>query len=190
MKTSIAISVLVSVCLTTGCDPITRHKVLTTVFDGVPSLPPPEQICAEYAEKKITELKNEESRKSISAGTQQGTGSVHLPYQEKKCDDCHDKSKEDGFKRPLKELCLICHTDFIKGSFIHGPVAVGDCLFCHLPHNASQPALLKKTNNSTCSACHRENRVASGLHKSVSSHEILCTDCHNPHEGNTPYFLK
>lgn len=24
-----------------GCDPLTRHKALSTIFDGVPSLPPP-----------------------------------------------------------------------------------------------------------------------------------------------------
>lgn len=190
MKIFIAISVLIPAILMAGCNPITRHKVLSTVFDGVPSLPPPEQVCAEYAEKKIAESKDEEAKKLIAAGAEQGTGSVHAPYREKKCDDCHDKSKEDGFKQPLKDLCLMCHVNFIKSTFIHGPVAVGDCLFCHLPHNASQPALLKKPKETICSICHREKRAATGLHASVSSRKIACAECHNPHQGDAPFFLK
>jgi len=35
------------------------------------------------------------------------------------------------------ELCYNCNDDYtVSASFIHGPVAVGQCLFCHNPHKS------------------------------------------------------
>jgi predicted CXXCH cytochrome family protein len=174
-----------------GCDTISRHKVLTTVFDGVPSLPPPEQVCAEYAEKKVTALRDELSGKKAADDIKPaGDISRHPPYEEKKCDSCHDKTTQSGFVAPVKELCFVCHTGFFKGSFVHGPVAAGDCLFCHEPHTARYPSLLKKGISETCAGCHREERIASALHNKVADKKIVCAECHNPHYGNVQYFLK
>ena len=186
----IAAAVTVFVLLA-GCDPISRHKVLSTVFDGVPTLPPPEQICTEYADLKLTAFKEElaGAKKRAEAGDV-SQGSVHLPYDEKKCDNCHDKNKDDGLVRPAKQLCLMCHKDFFQGHFQHGPAAVGDCLSCHLPHNSAYTALLKTDRKVICDTCHKEQRAALSLHNKVAERKLDCADCHNPHYGTTPFFLK
>jgi len=175
-----------------GCDPVGRHKVLSTIFDGVPTLPPPEQICEEYAVRKVAEMRDELSGKKAAGKEKAATGteSVHFPYEEKACDDCHDKNKADGLIRPKSQLCFVCHTDFIKGSFVHGPVAVGDCLACHVPHNSQYGPLLKVSKKDVCDTCHREIRTALGLHETARAHNLGCTDCHNPHYGNVRYLAK
>lgn len=185
--------VVVPVCILTllcGCDPISRHKVLTTVFDGVPSLPPPELVCAEYADKKVTEFRDELAGKKGDVVKEAGDKSRHPPYVEKRCDNCHDKTTQSGFVAPVKELCYVCHVGFLKGSYVHGPVAAGDCLFCHEPHTSRYPSLLKKDISETCATCHRESRMATALHNRVADSKIACAECHNPHYGNVQYFLK
>lgn len=171
-----------------GCDPIGRHKVLSTIFDGVPSLPPPEQICNEYAEKRIAEVKDELSDKKKMLVID--TKSQHAPYQEKKCNDCHDKTSQNGLITAPTKLCLVCHSGFVKGQFVHGPVAVGACSACHQPHSSKFPSLLKTEQNAICSTCHREKRTASAMHDRLAAQGIGCTDCHDPHFGSTPFFLK
>ena len=116
--------------------------------------------------------------------------SVHRPYQEKQCDGCHDRSKESGFVSSREDLCYVCHTGFVKGSFVHGPVAVKDCLACHVPHSSSSAPLLKTGKNILCSSCHREKRLAAAMHDKVSAQNMGCVDCHDPHYGNVQYFLK
>jgi predicted CXXCH cytochrome family protein len=174
--------IVCSACLALwGCNPVTRHKVLTTIFEGVPSLPPAEQLCAEYADKKVQDLRDELAGKKVDPkGSALKSASVHRPYDEKKCDDCHDKSKEDGLVRPKKQLCAMCHPKYIQGLWVHGPTAVGDCLACHLPHNSSYVKLLKHDVATICSACHREDRLAEQMHDRG----------HDPHSGNSSFFLK
>ena len=179
---------MISLC---GCDPVARHKVLTTIFDGVPNPPPPEQVCADYAEKRMAELRDELSgKKAADLAQKKKQGSEHMPYVEKRCDDCHDKTKESGLVTAKKDLCLYCHTGFIKGTYVHGPVATGDCTACHEPHNAEFPFLLKKNAGEVCALCHLEKRTASVMHSKVAAQKLVCTDCHDPHSANAPFFLK
>jgi predicted CXXCH cytochrome family protein len=185
-----ALLVMCVIILLSGCDPIARHKVLTTIFDGVPSLPPPEQLCEEYAEKRIAEVQSQQQKKLSGASVEKSGGSVHAPYEEKLCDDCHDKNTAEGFVVPKKQLCFKCHTNFIKGEYVHGPVAVGYCLGCHEPHSANFPKLLKSGNGTVCAVCHREKRLASVLHEKAAAQHLGCVDCHDPHYGNSPFFLK
>ena len=178
-------------CILCSCDPINRHKVLSTIFDGVPTLPPPEQICSEYAELKLAAFRDELAGKKAEG--QEGSKtekSIHPPYEEKKCDSCHDKTTESGLVRPLNQLCFVCHTDFLKGAYHHGPAAVADCLNCHVPHDSQNPSLLKVSKADVCATCHKEKRQAQGLHNMAVDRKIGCTDCHNPHYGNSPFFLK
>jgi predicted CXXCH cytochrome family protein len=170
-----------------GCDPITRYKVTSTIFDGVPALPPPEKLCEDYAEKKVAEAMSSQLQKEA----QKSPGSsTHLPYQEKQCDDCHDKTKEGGLIRPKNELCGVCHTNFIKGSYVHGPVATGACLACHEPHSSGFPKLLKTSPEKLCTTCHRERRSAAAMHDRFAARQLLCSDCHDPHSGNAQFFLE
>lgn len=190
-KRHIAILALMFACFLAGCDTVNRHKVLSTVFDGVPSLPPPEQICVDYAEKKLSDQRDELSGKKMAGSEVAEKESVHPPYEEKKCDNCHDKSKDSGLQRPPNELCFMCHKDFFKGyAYQHGPAAVGDCLACHVPHNSPDGPLLKTGRKVICATCHKEPRAALSLHEKVAERKLVCVDCHSPHYGNSPFFLK
>jgi predicted CXXCH cytochrome family protein len=181
---------MMMVLLLGACSEVTRHQVLTTIFDGVPSMPPAEQLCKDYAVEVLAKDRDERSGKSKPA-VSSAVASTHKPYGEKRCDDCHDKTTESGFVVKNKtELCFVCHTDFIKGSFVHGPVAVGDCLACHDPHTSALPSLLKVAAADICAVCHREPRQAASLHDMTVTHGLICVNCHSPHYGNVRFFLK
>lgn len=182
--------ILCGVFVLFGCDPLSRHKVVSTLFDGVPSMPPPEKFCSDYYEKRV--IADAQKAKGIKEAQANDTRikSTHAPYGEKKCDGCHDKTKPDGLIRPKDKLCLGCHKDFIKGPHVHGPVALAACLNCHVPHDSQFPSLLKLGFNETCAACHQEQRVASGLHKKSMAKQFTCIDCHDPHFGNDKFFLR
>ncbi len=190
-KTSVALVGACILCLLCGCDQVSRYKVLSTIFDGVPNPPPPEQVCEEYAQVKIAALHDAEQfgpDKNAAVGQQ----SEHPAYKDKKrCGECHEKTRESGFVTDSKEkLCFHCHKNFIQGAFVHGPVAVAACLSCHDPHSSRHTALLKVAKGELCATCHREKRLAESMHETAQNHNIQCTDCHNPHYGNSPYFLK
>lgn len=171
-----------------GCDPVTVHKVTSTVFDGVPSLPPAEQYCQEYHEKKLAEL--ESAAKASAEGAAAVKGSRHSPYVDKLCDECHDKTKPSGLTNPPDKLCFLCHPDILDGPSVHSPAAEGDCLGCHEPHSSSRSALLKSEIVELCISCHGEKRNAETIHQNFVSKGLICTDCHNPHAGNGSYFFK
>ena len=142
-----------------GCDPLTVHKVTSTIFDGVPSMPPAEQYCKDYYEQATLDQLDAERKQQQSVVLE----SKHPPYEEKRCNDCHDKNTESGFVVAKDVLCAHCHKGFPQGRFLHGPAAVGGCLKCHLPHTSQNPSLLTKPKGELCGACHTEERVAKGL---------------------------
>ncbi|WP_291315174.1 cytochrome c3 family protein [Desulfuromonas sp.] len=177
-----------------GCNQVTRHKVLTTLFDGVPSLPPVDEMCIEYTEQ----LAAAPTEASVQAAADLAASapkklSHHRPFMEKRCSDCHaqDKPENEGFVAPKRDLCFVCHDkSLIAGSNVHGPVAVGDCLACHLPHDSKNASLLIFPNGSLCANCHQEQRLASSMHQTLAERHVSCTECHDPHAGDTHYFLK
>ncbi len=175
-----------------GCsDQVTNHKILSTIFDGVPSLPPAAQMCDDYYVQRLAaETAGQTLAEAENAAKE--NRSYHLPYSEKKCNDCHsnDKNQNDGLIVPKQELCFVCHTDFIHGSNVHGPVAVGDCLACHLPHSSSHRALLIEDPDKICATCHQESRLAAAMHDRFTAKIISCGECHDPHSGDARYFLK
>lgn len=171
-----------------SCDQAARHKALTTIFDGVPSLPPAEDLCEDYAAQ--LEMASDMSTMDGEPKETLKSGSVHEPYGEKDCAGCHETGKSNELIRPRTELCFVCHVDFIQGDHVHGPIAVGDCLACHLPHQSNHSALLVKDRSEICSKCHREDRLAAGMHERLSSRGMPCVECHGAHFGNNQYFLK
>jgi predicted CXXCH cytochrome family protein len=188
LKLMLAFSLLL--CLG-GCDSVERYKFMSTVFDGYPALPPPEEYCRVYIEGKCAEEdKVGAGQGETVGGNGQEEASKHKPYAEKKCNDCHDQTKPDGLVLPVRELCFKCHVNFIRGAQVHGPVAVGDCMACHLPHSSPNHSLLKFPKNETCSACHQEERLTPGMHDRVTEKGMVCVDCHDPHFGDAHYFLQ
>ena len=172
-----------------GCNSLTAYKITSTIFDGVPSMPPADQYCKDYHDEAMLDELNEEVKRQQGRRAA-GKGSEHPPYAEKRCSDCHNKNTESGFVVAADKLCAHCHKGFPQGEFIHGPVAVGACLKCHVPHSSNNQALLVKARGEICNVCHLEARTSSGLHKMAVSREIACVDCHNPHAGNDRYFLR
>ena len=74
------------------------------------------------------------------------------------CRDCHDPHGTDSdhlnVAASASETCIGCHAEK-RGPFLweHPPV-VEDCLNCHVPHGANQPALLVRCPPQLCQGCH------------------------------------
>jgi predicted CXXCH cytochrome family protein len=187
LKINLIIIFLLSVgtLLLCACDPLTRHKVTSTIFDGVPSMPPADQYCRDYHIKATQdELDARQKQQNVKQS------STHPPFADKRCNDCHDKNTDSGFVVAKEELCAHCHKGFPVGNFLHGPAAVGACLKCHAPHTADNPALLLKPAADVCDACHAEARNSSKLHSASRTKGMICIECHDPHGGSNRFFLR
>ncbi len=182
-----------------GClkiDPLAKHKLLTSFFDGVPDLPPIEELCKDniedlfnkYYEQRISAADRGDTGEDPNKKTD--TGSKHRPWSEKNCAGCHNFQAESKLRLPKNEICSLCHKNLIQGKNVHGPVAVGACLACHDPHSSGYPSLLRMSLATICFKCHKEKRLAAGMHDKITSRGMFCVDCHNPHSGNLRYFLK
>ena len=107
-----------------SCDQVQHHEALTFFFDGVPPLRP------EILEEGPVDSN---SLEPDQAG-QKPVWYVHEPRKD--CSICHGKHKQRSFSSqtyltsPIPKLCYECHTDYTKSApFVHGPVAVGQCIF-------------------------------------------------------------
>ena len=164
------------------CDSKKHYKTLSFFFDGVPS---PD---GEVSDSNTQEPQNERRKRPEIVWY------VHEPYRECKC---HGQGSKKSFDRQVQltmsvpELCYKCHTDYSVSSaeYVHGPVAVGYCLFCHEPHQTKIAGLLKKPIPELCYECHDRQSI-----EEISAHsaETLpgCIDCHQPHESFVKGLLK
>jgi predicted CXXCH cytochrome family protein len=117
-----------------------------------------------------------------------------MATKEQMCTLCHDVPAAGGISRlteASEQLCLKCHTqDKFKGSFVHGPVAVGACVACHDPHGGNASGLVGAAGRQMCLTCHTDMdarlKNARFQHKAVES----CTDCHDPHASDYRYELR
>jgi predicted CXXCH cytochrome family protein len=182
-----AVLIAAAICMLFGCDPLTSHKITASLFDGVPSLPPAEQYCQDYHKQALIEEREAEKK---LAGKKQSKSSSHPPYVDKRCNDCHDKNTDSGFVVAKEELCSVCHRNFLKEAYSHGPAAVGACLNCHIPHDSQYQSLLKKPITEICGVCHVEQRLTKSMHDNVVAKGMSCTECHDPHSGNNKFFLR
>jgi predicted CXXCH cytochrome family protein len=167
-----------------SCDEVERHKALTFFFDGVPPLGP-EGLLEEPLDANALEL---------AETGQTPAWYVHEPRKD--CSNCHGKRKQRSFSSqiyltaPVPKLCYNCHDDYtLSAAFVHGPVAVGQCLFCHNPHKSKIEHLLIAPEPGLCYQCHDKKTIeliAAHLPKQLSS----CTDCHNAHASSTKALLK
>jgi len=176
-----------------SCDPVERHQVLTFFFDGVPPLD---------GDTAVTEDSRTESGfrslRRRDVGERQGTiWFVHEPWKNRKCNLCHRRLEQAQWAlpeltAPVPELCYDCHTDHTVSAafiFVHGPVAVGECLLCHNAHKSKIAGLLKKKEPELCYQCHE---TIKGVQIAGHPDEPIqqCTNCHDPHAGLTRMFLK
>jgi predicted CXXCH cytochrome family protein len=180
------LGLILLVLLVISCNEMERHKVLTFFFDGVPPLGQ-EGLGTEPAEPISPEL------------AQTGQTQVWYVHEARKdCSNCHSKRIQRGFSSqprlrliaPIPKLCYNCHTDFATSAqFVHGPVAVGQCLFCHNPHKSQIKHLLREPEPDLCYECHDINTIElipAHLPRQLSN----CTYCHNPHASTNEALLR
>jgi len=167
-------------------DKATRHRVLQFFFDGVPEPGAVTQIG--YAPNTRS------GQRPFSAPPERTLPDVvaysHTPYSTGDCGGCHDPNS-GGLTRTAKEgLCRSCHPDVPGGArYVHGPVAVDACLFCHHPHGSMHPGILNAAATTLCLRCHDRADLTEGSHHE-NLDTVTCTQCHDAHAGNDRFFLK
>lgn len=166
------------------CNPNTRYRVLSTIFDGVdaPEATPSQGVGSD-------------TLATLPADSLTGPLVVeaviftHSPWAEGYCGDCHDPERGNQVVPGVPELCYDCHDAFgeERGN-VHDPVGEGECGSCHQPHKSNYPALLTATVGALCAECHEPfaDRYAM-LHEPVADGD--CVACHDPHESDDPAFL-
>ncbi len=190
----LAIIGFVSMFLISCSDPVQRHKTLTFFFDGVPPL------TTETTGGKIERPRPDSGPDKAEEGEKgeekqkKEVWYVHQPVTQD-CNVCH-KRMEKGqwalpeFNKKPPALCYDCHDEPAKAKgFVHGPVAVGECLFCHTPHRSPNKYLLKEKDPELCYKCHQKPWITA---LSGHSGEDLsgCLSCHEGHAGATISLLK
>ncbi len=174
-----------------SCEPVQRYKILTFFFDGVPPL-------------EGETVQTEEGPGGTGSQSRQGQqvserpGTVWFVHEaNKNCTDCHEKRttrrwslSQSIVTTPVPELCYRCHTNYpATQPYVHGPVAVGECLHCHETHKSRIAGLLKEKEPELCYQCHETIEAAQ-----ISGHPDepipQCTKCHDPHAGLTRMLLK
>jgi len=88
-----------------------------------------------------------------------------------------------------KESCITakCHGSLGKDKFVHGPVATGDCTFCHKPISKHKFEPIKEIAE-LCYSCHAKLNAQKSVHQPVG--EGKCTQCHDPHQSPNKFQLK
>jgi predicted CXXCH cytochrome family protein len=169
-ETAIALVVGSSV-LWLGCTSESRYRVLSFFFDGVPD--PREQVATGG------------SVRGRLPGGQPMVVFSHRPFAEDKCDACHAGGVTALF-RPApdtvtSDVCLRCHQDVTSQySVMHGPVSSVECLWCHAPHEANYPWLLRQPAPDVCVQCHTTELLG----PDPPDHKIATVDCFNCHVGH------
>ena len=152
-----------------GCgDSGAQYRVLSVFFEGVPkpgqeSVPPTGGAPG-----------------GVVAAPPQPAIFYHAAYENRLCLPCHS---EPGYQvSPAKTACGACHKAYFQvqsNEWQHGPVAVGQCGFCHLPHTSPYPHLLTRPVPDLCFQCHDRHTLAKPYHATTGNQS--CTACHDSH---------
>lgn len=184
-----AIGALCAALLLSDCTAHTKREWLTFFFDGVP----PERTESPTAAASP----RQPGPPGTSAGLPPSPAAkaapgetVHRPYQNRRCDACHESKFSQKLRGPAGEICLLCHQIiFEKAAVRHAPAGDGSCLACHNPHASPEKFLLTRKGQAVCRECHDERDVAgSAAHVAIGS--TPCQECHDPHGGGNRLFLK
>lgn len=168
-----------------SCDKVERYKVMSYFFDGVTPL---EQGQFEEGLLDPNTQQLDQTRQSVWY--------VHEPRKD--CTNCHRWPQRRRFSietyliAPVPKLCYNCHPDFTtSATFVHGPVAVGQCLVCHSdpPHKSQIEHLLKEPEPKLCYLCHDMSMIEL-IPAHLPQQKSACTDCHDPHASSTKALLK
>lgn len=188
----------------TGCEPHTRHQVLTFFFTGVPPLEESEPVA------KIQEQPTPPPAKILEKPGPAASQTLfsHPVWAAGTCTPCHESMSTfstPGVKKTLttvfesgggmpggkltlakNELCTQCHKDktpkraLADNLWLHNTTAKGDCLTCHDPHQSNNAKTLRQAPAIICLPCHKEGKF---LTTPVHQTKDECLSCHNPHMG-------
>jgi predicted CXXCH cytochrome family protein len=101
----------------------------------------------------------------------------------------HDKSRDVSIKAGQSCATSSCHPTMGKDKFVHGPVATGDCSFCHKQEKKDRHTFEPIKNvEALCYECHEKLNTSVGVHKPVTDGK--CTKCHDPHQSANQFQLK
>ena len=165
----------------TACSPTTSYNVKSFFFDGVPN-----PKFNEGLEDK-TDFENKQLDSTILFIAK---NTIHPPYQEKACLECHSENNFGRPKMKLPDLCYQCHDALDKSNeYLHGPVASGNCTQCHHPHKSGIENLLKRNGHNLCLQCHDKVKIIQNrVHTNIESKS--CMVCHDPHGGENEMMLQ
>ncbi len=73
-----------------------------------------------------------------------------------------------------------CHGEMGEARHLHGPIAAGECRFCHRPtgRHTFQPI---ENIGALCHRCHEQRYTGTSRHAPVEKGD--CTRCHDPHQS-------
>ena len=178
-----------SFVLLLACSKKSRYQFLSFFFDGVP--PPVTEVAQNTTGKTTGDVQPEETEQgeSTSAIARAPIQYPHPPYRNGKCGACHNPADGQLFKSVQAGLCTTCHSALTKDrTFLHGPVAVNDCLVCHHYHSSSHPKVLLYGVNETCAQCHDLDDLTKGAYHDTIDKDT-CVTCHDPHGSDNRFFL-
>ncbi len=170
------------VCIV-SCDKAKKHRVLTFFFDGVPPLWDPNAI----QDPNSKALPVTAGRRRAAAGSDHG-------WTKEDCSICHgekaDYSSSSKLASQVPGLCYQCHEDeSMSQRYMHGPVAKGDCLFCHDPHRSGHQYLLNYSAPELCLRCHNREALEAIDHL-VEPIYSKCLECHAGHSSPGRFLLR
>lgn len=110
----------------------------------------------------------------------------HAAYGEGGCRECHTPGARWEMPGRQKELCNSCHDRKDTADHLHGPVAAGQCTFCHDPHGSSNPLFLKDLGRNLCLNCHNQSSSEGHVSQDATND---CLGCHDPHGSEKRFFL-
>ena len=121
-------------------------------------------------------------------GGYERASSGHRTGTRAQCLECHRKKDELRSAGRAATLCYGCHDRVGEKRYVHGPLAVGDCLACHDPHGGYGAAHLRQEQALLCANCHAARGDAATVACNASGRG--CVSCHDPHQSDTRYLLK
>lgn len=80
-----------------------------------------------------------------------------------------------------------CHATMGKDKYVHGPVAVGECTFCHQVAGEHKFSSIGDVGG-LCNECHDKFDSGNVIHAPVK--EGRCTACHDPHQSPNRFQLR
>lgn len=181
---TIVFKVIVCTIIMTSCSPRSSYHIKNFFFDGVP-----EPVTVQEIDSIAIDTLNVITQDSI-INVKKSLEIIHPPFQEKKCNVCHQKYKRSQSMANNKALCYTCHDPFENTyQTLHGPVDFGYCTQCHNPHKSKYEALLKQNDNRLCLGCHDQTYLLqTSIHKTLDETQ-QCLNCHNPHGSNNRFLL-